>query len=210
MNRLLRVCILSFFCAAMLFSGCIDLSRDYPQRDFYLVNLSRDSEAPPADTTAGILQIGKFRVSPRYDAKELVYRIQENAYEADYYNRFFVEPSVMISEEVVEWIESAGLFRQVLVGPGRIDPDYILEGNVPALYGDFTQSPPLAVMEMEFTLLRELPAGPELLLRKSYRREIPLHKKSPEALIDGFEKAFETILTRVERDLREINRTPSR
>ena len=210
MNWLLRVCILSLFCSAMLFSGCIDLSRDYSQKDFYLVNVSRDSEAPLADTMSGILQIVKLRVSPRYDAKELVYRIQENAYEVDYYNRFLVTPSVMISEEVVKWIESAGLFHQVLVGPGRIDPDYILEGNVPALYGDFTQSPPLAVMEMEFTLLRELPAGPELLLQKRYRREIPLREKSPEALIDGFEKGFKTILTRVERDLREVNRTLSR
>lgn len=201
-------CILMLFCSAILTSGCISLAGETPRTDSYLLNVSRAHGAIEAQAEEAILQIRKFRVSPRYDDTKLVYRMDENTYLADYYNRFFVAPAVMVTEEVRKWMQSSRQFEQVLEGPSRVEPDYFLEGNVPALYGDFSQSPYLAVMEIEFTLLRELPAGPELLLQKSYRREIPLSEKSPVALINGFDEALTTILTKFEKDLREMDLTP--
>ncbi len=111
----------------------------------------------------------------------------------------------MITEEVRQWMEAAGLFEVVLAGPSRIEADLFLEGRITALYGDFRGSPPLAVTELEFTVLRERPASPELLLSRSYRREIPLSEKSPQALVRGFSEAAGEILMRFEQDMRKID-----
>ena len=190
-----------------LLSGCINLATDYPRKNSYLLDISREDSALAADPPGAILQIREFRVSPRFDDTSLVYRMDENTYVVDYYNRFLVAPDIMISEEVYQWMESTGLFEHVLDRTSPLDPDYFLEGDVSVLYGDFTHVPPLARMETEFTLLRDQAEGSSLLLQKEYRAEILLSGRSPEALINGFGEALEAILTSFEKDLREIDLT---
>ena len=39
----------------------------------------------------------------------------------------------------IEWIEGSGLFSLVTDPSSRVEADFLLTGNVPALYGDYRQ-----------------------------------------------------------------------
>ncbi len=201
-----RWCLPLLFAAVFLMAGCVDLGGERPGRNFYLLNASRGEDtAPGAAVVREPLLVRPFRVSARFDDDRLIYRMGKNRFAADYYHRFLAPPAVMLTEEVSRWLESAGLFGRVLEVPSRIQAGYFLEGDVSALYGDFSVSPPLAVMAMEFSLFRDLPAAPELIFHKGYRKQIPLGEQSPEAVVAALEAAAGEILVQFEQDLREAD-----
>jgi cholesterol transport system auxiliary component len=83
--------------------------------------------------------------------------------------------------------------------------NYVLEGTVNALYGDFRNpSSPSAVLEMEFFLTSEIPAKPGILLQKRYAKSIPLSGRTPEALVRGWNQALEEILVSLAADLKTV------
>ncbi len=192
----------------MPITGCIKLERDYPRRESFLIDVSREnSSTSPAGEH--ILRIRKIRISPRFQNQSFVYQKGSNSYEADYYNQFFIPPGEMLTEEIRDWLKNSGIFAQVVDRPGQIYPDYFLEGNVSALFGDYSQDPPRAVIGMEFTMIHDLPAGAETVIKKNYRQEISLPARSPEALVEGWEEGLRKILAELESDLQEaiIGRT---
>ena len=203
-----RWCLPLLFATIFLMTGCVDLGGERPGQNFYLLNASRGEDtAPGAAVVREPLLVRSFSVSPRFEDDRLIYRMGKNRFAADYYHRFLAPPAVMLTEEVSRWLESAGLFARVLEAPSRIQAGYFLEGDVSALYGDFSVSPPLAVMAMEFSLFRDLPAAPELIFHKGYRKEISLGEQSPEAVVAALEAAARKILIQFEKDLREADLT---
>lgn len=205
MSRLSRLAVLLLSCSVLPVAGCIDLGTERPHAESYLLNVEPNAATKERAIVIGArLRFGPVEVSPRYAGRELVYRMTENNYVQDHYHRFLVDPSTMLSEEIGRWLKAAGLFEQVLRRADRLEPDYILQASIPALYGDFTRKPPVAVMAIEFTLLRDRPAGPELILHQAYRRAPPLSEKSPPALVKGFDQALRDILTEFEKDLRKV------
>jgi ABC-type uncharacterized transport system auxiliary subunit len=83
-----------------------------------------------------------------------------------------------------------------------LQPNYVLEGSVNALYGDFRNlNKPAAVLEIEFFLHNEDSANPGIVLQKRYIKTVPLSGRSPEALIKGWSQALESILADLNTDL---------
>ena len=124
-------------------------------------------------------------------------------YESDFYNEFFISPGAMLTEEVRQWVAAAGLFRHVADLSGSGAPTYFLGGRIAALYGDYSKaSAPKAVLEAEFLLTRDVPAGADKLLQNRYRREVLLDGSAPTALVAAWNEALRQILTDLERDLR--------
>lgn len=59
-------------------------------------------------------------------------------YETDYYNEFFISPGSLLAEELRQWMARSGLFEHVVGSPRAVEPNYILEGEVTALNGDYS------------------------------------------------------------------------
>jgi ABC-type uncharacterized transport system auxiliary subunit len=143
-----------------------------------------------------------LRISPRYADKSFVYRTSDAGYESDFYNQFLTSPDTMISEEVRKGLAASPAFKYV-VGPAtQLQPNYVLEGSVNALYGDFRNlNQPAAVLEIEFFLHNEDTANSGIVMQKRYTKIVPLSGRSPEALIKGWSQALGSILTDLNTDL---------
>ncbi|HXV82577.1 MAG TPA: hypothetical protein VEG60_22155 [Candidatus Binatia bacterium] len=187
-----------------LCSGCVSLEKAYPDKRYFVLEAS--PKVDPANPTANeTLQVSNIRVSPRYADRSFIYRISAAGYESDFYNQFLVSPASLITEEVRKGLIGSQLFKYVISPSSPLQPSYVLDGTVNALYGDFRESDsPRAVLEMEFFLTSDIPAKPGILVQKRYGKSIPLSARSPEALVKAWNQALEMILTDLVADLKAV------
>lgn len=188
--------LLAVFCG-----GCITLERSYPADQRYFMIEAQDGKSLSSEGTH-ILSVQNLYISPRYADRNFIYRTSETEYETDFYNQFLSEPATMISEEVRQALAATRLFKIVL-GPSNSQPaNYLLEGSVNVLYGDFRNlRAPAAVLEIEFLLHNENPTQNEIVMQKRYRRSVPLSERTPEALVKGWNQALAEIIAMFVNDL---------
>jgi cholesterol transport system auxiliary component len=152
----------------------------------------------------GLLEVHRFSVNNAFVTRNLVYRLGEFKYEVDYYRQFLIPPGTMITEQTRSWLTGAQLFTRVLPVGTRITPNYTLEGNVIALYGDFSSpSASAAVMEIRFFLLDNAGSREKVIFAESYRAAIPVPDRTVEVFVDALNKALADILGRLEADLQK-------
>lgn len=188
-------------CAACVSVG---IERSYPEKRYFALEVRADEHPvnPPGNET---LEVSNLRVSPRYGDKNFVYRLSDVGYETDFYNQFLVLPGALITEEVRKSLANAQLFKYVISSSSQLQPSYVLEGTVNALYGDFRKvNTPMAVLETEFFLNSTIPTKPGIIMQKRYAKSVPLSGRSPEALVKGWNEALEAILTSLVADLKSL------
>lgn len=188
-------------CAALLLASLWGCSRPAPVKEMYLL------QAPPAAQAAttprpATLKVGTIAVGAPFRGKSMVYREGDLKYESDFYNEFFATPSAMLTEGAGTWLAAAGLFREVLPAAANADGDYVLEGFVSELYGDYRDSAkPVAVLTGKFFLIdnRVLTGVP--VWQTELKQRVALSTRSPGALAAGLNSAWTAMLGDLSREL---------
>ncbi len=185
----------------LMLSGCLRLEREHPEKRFFLVEAVRADATRPSEFEDRILQIRRLDISPAFEAASFVYRTGESSWESDYYNAFFTSPDVMLTELTSRWIAASGLFGQVVSPSSLMRSDYLLEGHVVSLYGDYRPGrPPEAVIEIQVLLLRDLPKRPETIVQGNYRASEPVTGNAPGDLVAAWGRGMRSILGDIEKD----------
>lgn len=189
----------------IVISGCSGLSKSYPERSFYMF------EVPPVTVKyppvkGAVVEVSRFNVSPGSEGKEFIYRTGDVSFESDFYNQFFRPPGAMLTEITIRWLESTGLFQDVLSTVTQADANYFIEGNIVRQYGDFRSSPK-AVMEIQFLLLKyttdsSYDDNTKIVLGKNYSSEIPIASPTARDLMQGWNTALGEILNAFLEDLK--------
>ena len=201
-TKTLMVIFIGIMVLNFLLTGCVNIDRRYPEKQFFVLDASRN-EKLSASTSDAVLKIQRFHVASQFEGKDFVYRRGDLNYESDFYNEFLISPGVMIAEEVNKWLTQSGLFQQVISFLSLIEPTFYLEGVVSALYGDYRNNhSPEAVLEVQFFLVRNISARPVTVFEKTYRQKTVLKEKSPAALAEGWSRSLEHILSQFESDLK--------
>lgn len=185
----------------LVLSGCVNLSKSFPDKHYYALNTTRIG-ARPTSSSDHILAVAPFRVVPRYEGREIVYRRGEFSYESDFYHEWFSLPSSMVTAEMERWLEQSGVFAHVVNQSLSIEPTFLLEGLITELYGDYrSKAAPKAAIGLEFYLMRAHPGGDAIVFQQDYRQAIDVSDPSPEALAKGWNEGLELIFTALEKDL---------
>ena len=189
--------LLAFFCA-----GCVTLERSYPDKRYFMIDV-QDSKGSNSDGSR-VLSVPNLHISPRYADRSFIYRTSETEYEADFYNQFLSAPATMISEELRQALAEAAPFKFVLGPSSSLPANYVLEGSINLLYGDFRNfNAPAAVLEIELFLHNGDPAKTSLVMQKRYHRSVRLKERSPEALVQGWNQALAQIVATFVADLNQ-------
>jgi cholesterol transport system auxiliary component len=186
-------------------SACLRLDRERPEKRFFLIETVRAGDPNPSAAAEGMLQIRRFDVSPAFEAPSFVYRTGEYAWESDYYNAFFTSPDAMLTEMSSRWLGDTGLFMRVASHSSQVRGDYLLEGHVVSLYGDYRPGRrPEAVIEMQVLLLRDLPRETVIVLQGNYMAHEPVAGHAPGDLVAAWGRAMHSMLTELEGDLARV------
>jgi len=189
--------------------GCSGLNKNYPQRNYYVLNVPNKDQNLPSNSGA-VLEVRRFQISPSFADSGFVYRRGDLSYESDFYNQFFRPPSLLITEETRTWLSESGLFKYVVDPTSGVGADYILAGNINEMYGDYrTPNAPKAVMGIQFLLMDETSSNSQIIFTKDYHSEETLSDNSPKALAKGWSGVLEQILRDLAGDLKELNLTKS-
>ena len=200
--------ILVIICAVIVMAavpgGCASPKVGYSAKQQYVLGARRDAEKiSPVGTS--VVKVRPFRVSNRFDCKTFLYRTDEMSYESDFYHEFLGLPGPIITEEVKEWLAASGLFSNVIDTGSRAEGRFVLEGNVLALYGDYTDKDnPQAVIEIHFLLINTTISAGSIVFDETYESVVPLESSRSEALVQGWNTCLKQILEALEKDLQEI------
>ena len=210
----LRCLPASLSCIAMvavmlgLMSGCAGLSRPSPVKQTYLL------QAPPATQAAtaprpGTLKVGTISVAAPFRGKSLVYREGDLKFESDFYNEFFVAPSSMLTESAAAWLATAGIFKEVLPAGANADGNFVLEGFVSELYGDYRDvARPAAVLTGKFFLIDNRVLSGVPTWQTELKQRVSISSRSPDALAAGFNSAWAAMLGDLARELAAARLAP--
>ena len=194
--------------ASVLLAMAACFNKSYPEKRSFVLDVSSESREPASESPI-VLKIKKFRVSPLFVGRAMVYRIGELQYENDFYDEWFVSPSLLLTRQFHDWLSKSGRFRFVLVGTDHVEPTHLLEGSVAEFYGDYrlAQSPK-AIFGIELLLLDRL-NEPQVIFRRTYHKEVPLADRSPDALAGGLSQAVRLVLVDLEREIAEVAGRPA-
>ncbi|HWH77809.1 MAG TPA: hypothetical protein VNT76_10580 [Candidatus Binatus sp.] len=188
----------------LLCSACVNFERSYPEIRYFVIAIP-DRTDPTNSTGERVLSVANLRISPRFADKNFVYRTSESGYESDYYDQFLTSPDLNIGEEVRKGLAASQLFKYVIAPSNQLVPNYVLEGSINALYGDFRNlNAPMAVLEFEVFVHSEDSAKPGVILQKRYTKSIAIGARSPEALVKGWDDALNEILKALIADLKAV------
>ncbi|MEZ4483135.1 MAG: hypothetical protein R2864_00605 [Syntrophotaleaceae bacterium] len=188
--------------ALLLTGGCLKLEKPYPQKSSYALEALRNAQSQQVPSQR-ILQIHRFASAPAYRGRGFVYRTGEQTWQSGYYRQFFTPPAAMITEQCRRWLQQSGIYSQINQG-GYPPADHLLQGRVVALHGDYRPGrPPMAVLELQLTLIDERSSPSRTLLDHLYRRTLPLADREPDTLVNAWDEALAAILGEFETQLRQ-------
>ncbi|MDB6089064.1 MAG: hypothetical protein JWN85_1848 [Gammaproteobacteria bacterium] len=195
-------------CAALTLAACA-IGKPMPKTTTYVVDPPMAAAGFPSARRPETLRMGNVRVAAAYAGNALVYRLDDVQYTSDPYHAFIAEPGAMLANQMAAWLERAGPFETVAL-PGSTRPTrYVLEATVAELYGDFREGkPPAAVLAMQFALVDQAGARPQVVYESTIARRVDLPQASPDALVRGYGKALQEILLQLVPAITAENRVP--
>jgi cholesterol transport system auxiliary component len=187
----------------LLLSGC-GLSRPAPVKHYYLLQTSTPpNDAAPAHRVA--IKVDGFEVAPPFASTSLVYRLDDERYEADFYNEFFVAPRAMVTSRVSEWLTARHIFSSVLPPSSTLAAPYSMEGLVNAMYGDLRNSAePSAVFAMQVFITQTSTPEHRIVFEHAYSHTVRIPDRSAESVVKGLGQAFQQCLADLETNLRAL------
>jgi cholesterol transport system auxiliary component len=199
MNRYKKTWLIIGLLIVLLGSGCA--SRKAIVKDTFLLNAQRDGASVQA-TSETVLAVQPFSIAPAFQGKGLVYHTDENKYESDYYNEYFVSPASMMTNQTRNWLSESGVFAEVLLPISSVGPTHVLEGHIKQIAADVhNKANPKAVLELSFFLLEQEKHDRTILFQKTYVATQPLENKTASACIAALNQCLSEILGNLEKDL---------
>jgi cholesterol transport system auxiliary component len=182
--------------------GCT-LNQPAAVKHTYLLETSR-AQATGEPAHPDTLLLATFRVAEPFAGKGMVYRLDEYRYESDFYNEFFVLPRDIMTQRVLQWLQSAALFDSVRLSAGGARRGALqLDGLVTQMYGDIRDpQQPRAVLAVQFYITRTDRTGTQVLFAQQLSQSVPMQDASAASLAAGLSQALQAILTELERQLR--------
>ncbi len=197
------LCFVSVLLVAAL-TGCVKLERASLDRTYYTLDAVRQGHNSTSRVTDQNLIVRRMKVSSRYEDKDLVYQVSDNVYEADYYNAFFVPPASMLTQELKVWLSDSGLFANVL-GPESMGAgEFMLEGVVNSLYGDFSGEFPKAVIKMQFFVFNNADPNLPIIYSRNFSEEVLVKDQTASALVEAMNTGISLIFAELENDIAKV------
>ncbi len=179
-------------------AGCAGLSRVAPKQ--FLLN---PGEPPSfaAMRTGGSVAVNYVDVALPYSGSGFAYEISAYQWENDPYNGFLVAPSQMMTEIVRKWVAESALYGSVAVAGDPSGQDWRIRATVSELYGDFKSIAPRAMLKLEVRVFRNDGGKAVLVSSNTYAQEVPIERRTPEALVAGWNDGLRQALLAMSSDL---------
>ena len=154
---------------------------------------------------------GTISVTSPFDTKSLVYRLDEQKYEKDFYNEYITMPSEMLATATRQWLNAAGIFEFTVNNGNTLLPLYLLQGSVDEMYTDFRKDQtPAVVFTIEYYLsITDGVKKNNVIFRKKYTMRENIRDNTAKSIVKAQQIVMGKTFTQLENDLsKEVNNFP--
>lgn len=179
-----------------LLAGCVDLPKKAPiDRTNYMLKAIPDASAQ--QPVKAIVMLNNATIVPQYASSYFIYQTGPSTYKTDYYHKFFVSPSLMITQIMQDWLSKT--FTQIIPNTSMILPDYIIQPNITELYANTKTSE--AFMSVDVMLLKRSSISQKLVYQQSFSAKNSFTLNQQSSLINAWNQDLTKILMEMSKSL---------
>jgi ABC-type uncharacterized transport system auxiliary subunit len=192
----------SFIFGLLLLSGCLggQPSPDY----FYRLNLPDPATRLDPSPLNGTLQVTRPWADALTSERHLVYRKDGSTSRLNHhaYHRWVDSPTLLLQQEMTQYLRKAGLAPQVVTPKMRTKADYVLSCRIAKLERVLDQSPRVILeLELGITSLNDR----RTILLRTYREELQTRNLEVAESIKAYNQALSNILHRFMADTSKLS-----
>jgi ABC-type uncharacterized transport system auxiliary subunit len=180
-----------------LLAGCGLSERPYAERREWPLVVARPAALPPR-VNGRTLELRTLRAGPGLESRGLQSLDADGAIRTEFYEEWSVPPAQAVEESLRQWLGGSGIFAGVVAPGSRIAADYVLEGDLGALWSEPAAG--RADAALGITLITG--DTPRVLLQRRYAETAVLAGSGPQAATQAMLAALAVVFARVEGDLR--------
>ena len=198
--KMWQICL--WLVSALTLTGCFggQPSPDY----FYRLNLADPETRLESAPLGGTLQITRPWADALTSERHLIYRKNDRTSQLNHhaYHRWVDSPTLLIQQEITQYLRKAGLAQHVVTPEMRTKADYALSCRIAKLERVLDQSPRVVVeLELGITSMKER----RTLLLHTYREEQPTEDMDVSSSIKAYNHALSTVLNRFLTDASKLS-----
>lgn len=191
-----------FLLTFLVLSGCLggQPSPDY----FYRFNVPAPEIHFDSAPLQGTLQVTRPRADALTSERHLVYRKDSTISQLNHhaYHRWADSPTLLLQQEITQYLRKAGLAQQVVTPEIRTKSDYALSCRIAKLERVLDQSPRVILeLELGITSMKDR----RTVLLRTYREEQPTTNLEVPSSIMAYNQALENILHRFLTDTSKLS-----
>jgi cholesterol transport system auxiliary component len=189
-------------------TGCFGSMNSKPEQQiveeapqqFYVIDVDRGLKEH--DRSQGrVLYLAPVVVTSQFRAKNIVFKVEDNAFQPLPEHAFFDTPQEMFTTQLQRWLTKTGFFKRVILDDAQ-QADYILEVAVTGLYGDKREGQPAqSVLEMQFFMTDTHAKAEEVVFQTGLHIDIDIAETTPSNTVNGWKTALIKLLSTLEDDL---------
>ena len=189
-------------------TGCFGSMNSKPEQQiveeapqqFYVIDVDRGLKEH--DRSQGrVLYLAPVVVTSQFRAKNIVFKVEDNAFQPLPEHTFFDTPQEMFTTQLQSWLTKTGFFKRVILDDAQ-QADYILEVAVTGLYGDKREGQPAqSVLEMQFFMTDTHAKAEEVVFQTGLHIDIDIAETTPSNTVNGWKTALIKLLSTLEDDL---------
>ena len=203
---MIRTCVSWFNTLTLLslfvLSGCLG---GHPTPDnYYRLNVPEPAVRLDPPPLKGTLQVVRPRADALTSERHLVYRKGGNVSQLNHhaYHRWVDSPTLLLQQELTQYLRKAGIAQQVVTPAMRTKADYALSCRIAKLERVLDESPRV-IMELELGMTSM--ADRRTILLRTYHEEIPTTEKEVATSIQAYNQALSNILSRFLTDASKLS-----
>ena len=184
----------------LLLAGCGGLAeRPYAERRQWPLSVERPTFLPPRPA-GKVLELRTLRAGPGLESRGLQTMEADGSIRTGFYEEWAVPPAQGVEDMLRAWLSSSGIFAAVVAPGSRLPADYVMEGDLGALWTE--PSAKLAHAAVGVTVIAAKGDAPRVLLQRRYSETAALSGAGPQADSQAMLAAVMVALARIEADLR--------
>ena len=138
--------------AGLLLAGCAQ-PQVVPKDHYYRLRVPAPAKVQTQPKLDGIIEIDRFSADGLVAGRSIVYSASDKPNQLmDYNYHFWTEPpTVLLRDQLIEYLRAAGVAKTVVTAELRVAPDFIISGKIKR-FEQVRDASPHVVLEMELGL----------------------------------------------------------
>jgi cholesterol transport system auxiliary component len=182
----------------LLLAGCGLAERPYAERRSWPLEVPRPG-ARPRRSNGKILLVRAVRAGPGLDARGLQSIQPDGSIQTAFYEEWAVPPAQGVEDSLRRWLADSGLFAAVVAPGSRLSADWVLEGELDALWTEPAHG--TAQTALGITVVDSRGDGTRVQLQRRFAAEAPLTDPAPPGQVAAMRAALAAAFGQIESAL---------